>query len=85
MKKEEKMKKVLFKMIVFFIISTSGFSFENEINNLFEDEKIEQSDSLVIEHKVKIVDKDNILAERRIIYMHNYLKLIKMDKLFHTY
>lgn len=43
------MKKVLFKMIVFFIISTSGFSFENEINNLFEDEKIEQSDSLVIE------------------------------------
>ena len=67
MKKEEKMKKVLFKMIVFFIISTSGFSFENEINNLFEDEKI------------------HILEERRIIYMHNYLKLIKMGKLFHTY
>mgnify|MGYP000968463009 CR=1 FL=1 len=61
MKKEEKMKKVLFKMIVFFIISTSGFSFENEINNLFEDEKIEQSDSLVIEQEVKVETIDPIL------------------------
>lgn len=85
------MKKVLFKMIVFFIISTSGFSFENEINNLFEDEKIEQSDSLVIEQEVKVETIDPILLRdtysRRatIIYMHNYLKLIKMGKLFHTY
>lgn len=77
------MKKVLFKMIVFFIISTSGFSFENEINNLFEDEKIEQSDSLVIEQEVKVETIDPILlrdtySRRATNYI--YAQLFKIDK-----
>ncbi|WP_300620162.1 ABC transporter substrate-binding protein [uncultured Fusobacterium sp.] len=77
------MKKVLFKMIVFFIISTSGFSFENEINNLFEDEKIEQSDNLVIEQEVKVETIDPILlrdtySRRATNYI--YAQLFKIDK-----
>lgn len=74
---------IMIKVIVFFIITIYSLAYESDIDSLFIEEKIEKSNSCIIEQEVKVETIDPILlrdtySRRAMNYI--YAQLFQSDK-----